>query len=241
MFSFKKWAANASACLLLSLSVAPLFSQAAAEQKQSVEGFVASIRQAKINPERDAYMALYNEQVPAKKIELAWEFLTDYPETELKMFVYQMQIDSYQRLGNIEKLVETGEKFAADFPHFWRRTSGSAENNTKKFVMQRTMIAYQQKTDFAKTVEYGERVLAIDPKDLPSLLVLSSTLSERLPTEEEKKAAQLDKALEYSTRAIAEIEALQKPAPMPDELWTTEKNKLLATVNSWIGRVNRLR
>ena len=35
MFSFKKWAASASAaCLLLSLSVAPLFSQAAAEQKQ---------------------------------------------------------------------------------------------------------------------------------------------------------------------------------------------------------------
>jgi tetratricopeptide (TPR) repeat protein len=119
-----------------------------------------------------------------------------------------------------------------------RRTTGSADNNTKKFVMQRMMIAYQQKNDFAKTVEYGERVLGIDPKDLPSLLVLSSTLSERLPTEEEKKAAQLDKALEYSTRAIAEIEALQKPAPMPDELWTTEKNKLLATVNSSIGLVH---
>jgi hypothetical protein len=104
MFSFKKWATTASAaCLLLSLSVAPLFSQAAAEQKQSVERFVASIRQAKINPERDAYMALYNEQVPAKKIELAGKFLTDYPETELKMFVYQMQIDSYQRLGNIRE------------------------------------------------------------------------------------------------------------------------------------------
>ena len=36
MFSFKKWAASASAaCLLLSLSVAPLFSQAAAEQKSA--------------------------------------------------------------------------------------------------------------------------------------------------------------------------------------------------------------
>ena len=194
MFSFKKWAASASvACLLLSLSVAPLFSQAAAEQKQSVEGFVASIRQAKINPERDAYMALYNEQVPAKKIELAGKFLTDYPETELKMFVYQMQIDSYQRLGNIEKLVETGDKFAADFPHF------------------------------------------------PTLLTLSSIFARHLPTEEDKKAAQLDKALDYSNRAKAEIESLQKPAPMPDELWTTEKNKLLATVDSTIDLVHRLR
>ena len=110
----------------------PLFSQAAAEQKQSVEGFVASIRQAKINPERDAYMALYNEQVPAKKIELAGKFLTDYPETELKMFVYQMQIDSYQRLGNIEKLAETGEKFAADFPQFLRQDNWECRQQYQK-------------------------------------------------------------------------------------------------------------
>src|SRR5262245_50914069 len=225
MFSFKKWAATAlAACLLVSLSVTPLFSQAAAEQKQP---------QAKTKAEYDAYMLLYNEAAPAKKVELAGKFLIDHPETEFKMFVYQMQIDGYQRLGNIDQLVETGEKFETEFP--------LADNNTKKFAMQRMMTAYQQKNDFAKTAEYGEKVLAIDPKDLPSLLTLSIILPQRLPTEEDKKAAQLDKALEYSTRAIAEIEALQKPAPMPDELWTTEKNKLLATVNSSIDLVHRLR
>ena len=62
MFSFKKWAASASAaCLLLSLSVAPLFSQAAAEQKQP---------QAKTKAEYDAYMALYNEAAPPRR--LSW-------------------------------------------------------------------------------------------------------------------------------------------------------------------------
>ena len=69
--------------------------------------------------------------------------------------------------------METGEKFAKDFPQ--------ADNNTKKFVMQRMMTSYQQKNDFAKTVEYGDKLLAIDPKDLPSLLTLSSILPERLP------------------------------------------------------------
>ena len=137
---------------MLSLSVAPLFSQAAAEQKQP---------QAKTKAEYDAYMALYNEAAPAKKVELAAKFLTDHPETEFKMFVYQMQIDSYARLGNVDKVVETGEKFSSDFPQ--------ADNNTKKFVMQRMMTSYQQKNDFAKTVEYGDKLLAIDPKDLPSL------------------------------------------------------------------------
>jgi hypothetical protein len=123
MFSFKKCAAAASAaCLLLSLSVAPLFSQAAAEQKQP---------QAKTKAENDAYMALYSEAAPAEKVELAAKFLTDHPETEFKMFVYQMQIDSYARLGNFDKVVETGEKFETEFPQ--------ADNNTKKFVMQRMM------------------------------------------------------------------------------------------------------
>ena len=224
MFSFKKWAASASAaCLLLSLSVAPLFSQAAAEQKSP---------QAKTKAEYDAYMLLYNEGAPAKKVELATKFLADHPETEFKMFVYQMQIESYTRLGNVDKVVETGEKFGSDFPQ--------ADNNTKKFVMQRLMTAYQQKNDFAKTVEYGDKLLAIDPKDLPSLLTLSSILPERLPKEEDApaRAAQLDKALDYSNRAKAEIESLQKPAQITDEQWTAEKNKLLATVNSSIGLVH---
>ena len=193
MFSSKKWAATASAaCLLLSLSVTPLFSQAAAQQKQP---------QAKTKAEYDAYM----------------------------------QIDSYARLGNMDKVVETGEKFERDFPQ--------ADNNTKKFVMQRMMTSYQQKNDFAKTVEYGDKVLTIDPKDIPVLLTLSSILTARLPlpTEEDKKAAQLNKALDYSNRAKAEIELLQKPAQITDELWTTEKNKLLATVNSSIDLVHRLR
>ena len=222
MSSFKKWAASGSAaCLLLSLSVGPVFSQAAAEEKQP---------QAKTKAEYDAYMALYNEQAPAKKVELASKFLADHPDTEFKMFAYQMQIDSYSRLGTVDKVVETGDKFEKEFPQ--------ANANTKKFVMQRMMTAYQQKNDFAKTVEYGDKLLAIDPKDLPSLLTLSSILPERLPNEEDKKAAQLDKALTYANRAKTEIEGLQKPANITDEHWTAEKNKLLATVNSSIGLVH---
>jgi len=185
MFTFKTLATRASAvCLLLGLSVAPLFSQAAAEQKQP---------QAKTKAENDAYM----------------------------------QLESYARLGNLDKFVETGERFIRDFPQ--------ADNNTKKFVLQRMMTAYQQKNDFAKTVEYGDKLLAIEPYDLPALLVVSSMLAQLLPTtEEDKKGAQVDKALDYCSRAKAEIELLQRPAEIPDVLWTAEKNKLLATVDSSI-------
>lgn len=222
MRSSKMWAVSVVAsCLLLSLSAASLRGQAAAGQKTP---------EAKTKAEYDAYLALFNEQNAGKKTELATKFLTDYPDTEFKMYIYQMQINSYAQLNNPDKVVETGEKFASDFPQ--------ADSNTKKFVMQRMMASYQQKNDFAKTVEYGDRLLAADPKDLPSLLTLSSILPERLPQEEEKKAAQLDKALDYSNRALNEINALQKPQQISDQQWNDEKNKLLATVNSSIGLVH---
>lgn len=185
MFTCKKLATRASAaCLLLGLSVAPLFSQAATEQQQP---------QTKTEAEDDAYL----------------------------------QLESYARLGDLDRFVETGERFIRDFPQ--------ADNNTKKFVLQRMMVAYQQKNDSAKTAEYGEKLLAIDAYNIPALLTVSSILAQELPTtEEDKRAAQRDKTLDYCDRAKAEIELLQKPAAIPDVLWTAEKNKLLATVDSSI-------
>jgi hypothetical protein len=224
MRSSNKWVVSfVAVCLALGLSITPLYSQAAAaaEQKQP---------QAKTKAEYDAYLALFNEQNPGKKVELAAKFLTDYPETEFKMYIYQMQIDSYARLSQADKVVETGNKFATDFP--------DADASTKKFVLQRLMSASQQQNNFEKTVEYGEKLLAIDPKDLPSLLTLSSILPERLPQDEAKKEGQLNKAMEYAQKCLSEIEALQKPAQITDQQWTEEKNKLLATVNSSIGLVH---
>lgn len=223
MCGSKKWPVYLVAfCFLLGPSVSLLYSQAAAtEQKQP---------QAKTKAEYDAYLALFNEQNPTKKVELATKFLSEYPETEFKQFIYQMQINSYAQLGSADKVIETANKFTTDFPQ--------ADNNTKKFVLQRMMAAYQQQNNFEKTVESGEKLLEIDPKDLPSLLTLSSILPERLPQDEAKKNAQLDKALDYANRAQAEINALQKPAQVSDAQWTEEKNKLLATVNSSIGLVH---
>lgn len=187
--------------------------------------------QAKTQVEYDAYMAAYKEQAPAAKAELASKFLTDFPDSEFKIYIYQMLIDSYSRVGNPAKVTEYGEKFLAEFPQ--------ADNTTKKFILQRLMGAYQQQNNFDKTVETGEKLLAIDPKDLPSLLTLASILPERLPADDAKKAEQLDKAQGFAERALTEINALQKPAgsTMTDEQWTNEKNKLLSSVYSSTGLI----
>jgi tetratricopeptide (TPR) repeat protein len=206
-------------CLILVLLVAPLYSQG--EQKQP---------QAKTKAEYDAYLVLFNEQNQSKKVELAEKFMQDYPETEFKPYIYQIQVAGYAALGNAAKVVEVGERFFTEIPQ--------ADNNTKKFILQRVMASYQQQNNFEKTVENGEKLLAIDPKDLPSLLTLSSILPERLPQDEEKKNQQLAKAMEFSDKALTEVNALQKPAQITDQQWGEEKNKLLATVHSSIGLVH---
>ena len=107
MRSSTKWVVGVFAfCLLLSPSKG-IYAQAAAEQKQP---------QAKTKAEYDAYLALFNEQDPTKKSELATKFLTDYPDTEFKTYIYQMLINSYAQLGSAAKVIETGEKFSTDVP-----------------------------------------------------------------------------------------------------------------------------
>jgi tetratricopeptide (TPR) repeat protein len=117
-----------------------------------------------------------------------------------------------------------------------------ADNNAKKFVYQRVMQSYQAQNNFEKTVEYGEKLLAVDPSDLPALLTLSSILPERLPQDDEaKKNQQLDKAMDYSQKAMSQVNALvsgPKPAQISDQQWAEEKNKLLAAVHSSIGLVH---
>ena len=62
--------------------------------------------QAKTQVEYDAYMAAYKEQAPAAKAELASKFLTDFADSEFKIYIYQMLIDSYGRQGNPAKVTE---------------------------------------------------------------------------------------------------------------------------------------
>jgi tetratricopeptide (TPR) repeat protein len=217
----------AGGCLLLLISAPLLRAQAEnkpTEQKQP---------QAKTKAEYDAYLAMYNEQDPNKKVDLASKFLTDFPDSEFKPYIYQIQISTYAQMGKPDKIVEVGEKFSTDFPQ--------ADNNTKTWVFQRVMQAYQQQNNFEKTVEYGDKLLALNPKDLPALLTLASILPERLPQAEDKKAQQLEKAMEIAQRAQAEVNALisgPKPAQVTDQQWADEKNRLQATVLASIGLIH---
>jgi hypothetical protein len=75
---------------------------------------------------------------------------------------------------------------------------------------------YQQKNDSAKTIEYSEKVLKMDPVNLVALLTATRAYSM------EGKPASLDRAIQYGTKAEAEIVKMKSGPPQQgytDEQW----------------------
>jgi len=76
-----------------------------------------------------------------------------------------------------------------------------------------TMVvaAYQQAQNYPKMLEFGRGVLARDANNIGMLLLLADYFSER--------GEQLDKAEEYSKKALELLASAQKPAEVTDEQW----------------------
>lgn len=66
--------------------------------------------QAKTKEEYQAYVALMQITDPAAMEKAADEFVTKFPESELKGAVYQRSMAAYQNAGNEDKTVEMGRK-----------------------------------------------------------------------------------------------------------------------------------
>jgi tetratricopeptide (TPR) repeat protein len=66
--------------------------------------------QAKSQPEFQAYQKFWNAQDADEKIKSAEEFLKAFPETELKIYAYMAEMQSYQVKNDFPHLREFGEK-----------------------------------------------------------------------------------------------------------------------------------
>ena len=127
-----------------------------------------------------------------------------------------------------KKKIELGEAFLQKYP----------ESRYRPPVYATLTMEYLQTGDVEKMESTGEKELELNPNDGQTLAILGQTIPRAFNANAPDAAKKLDKAEEYSKRAIEVIPAMQKPATVTDEAFTSAKNQALAMAHSGLGLVD---
>jgi tetratricopeptide (TPR) repeat protein len=163
--------------------------------------------QLKTQKEYDGYVAIFNEKDPAKKGPLGEKFIAEFPDSQGVPNAYQMTIGAYSAAKNWAKVIEVADKATA---------LAGATPQLKAYANANAMIAAQNMNNMDKVISYGDKVLAIDPNDLNTLLMLSAIIPQKLPSDDAGKKASLDRASDLANKALAGVKELQGKAK-PEE------------------------
>jgi len=126
------------------------------------------------------------------------------------------------------KRIQLGEAFVQKYP-------------TSRYlppVYASLTISYLQANQLDKMMEVGEKEAALTPNDVQTLAILGQTISRTVKPGTPDAGKQLDKAEQYSKRAIEMMPTLPKPANLTEEAFTTGKNQTLAMAHSGLGLVD---
>jgi tetratricopeptide (TPR) repeat protein len=127
-----------------------------------------------------------------------------------------------------KKKIELGEAFLQKYP----------QSRYRPPVYATLTMAYLQTGDVQKMESTGEKELELNPNDGQTLAILGQTIPRAFNPNAPDAAKQLDKAEEYSKRAIEVIPAMQKPPAVSDEAFSSAKNQALAMAHSGLGLVD---
>jgi len=195
----------------------------------------ALAQQAKSKAEYDAYKAIYDEQDPQRKAQLAETFMNDFGDSEFIPAAFQLMSNAYVSARNWRKVVETAERFDQTVP--------DANSAVKGFMYQRAMAAAEQGRDVAKVIQYGENVLQVDRNNLGALLTLSTVITDNLPGDEAQKESSLGRAFQLANRARVQAQqALRsKPENLTDEQWDAQRMAVFSRIYMTLGVVHYTR
>ncbi len=129
-----------------------------------------------------------------------------------------------ERSGSQQQLVVNLEEYLKKFPNAQRRPEIEREIYRLSLELR----------DRDRAIAYGERLLADNERDLEKLTTLVALLQER------KKEGDLQKALGYADRLIAQVEAIftaKKPDRISQEQWLDRKDRTLASIYLLRGKV----
>jgi len=145
------------------------------------------------------------------------------PEIEAVQTILQMN-DPQQRLTLVDQ-------FLAEYP----------ASQFRGTVLLAAAEAHRMQNDYDQAVEYGERALAINPRDAISLILVADSLSEGTHPNQADYEKKLNKAEEYSRRALAILPELFASVPhrpdVPEEQYKLRENYMEAQVHATLGFV----
>lgn len=138
-------------------------------------------------------------------------------------------VKAFQDMPNtdLQKKIEAGEEFLKKYP----------ESQYRPIVYSALTLDYIQTGNTEKAFEIGEKEVALKPDDVQTLAVLGQTIPRAMSASTPEPDKRLEKAENYSKRAIEVTPTLPKPEGMPDQSFVAAKNSTLAMAHSGLGLV----
>jgi tetratricopeptide (TPR) repeat protein len=122
---------------------------------------------------------------------------------------------------------QLGEDFLKKYP----------QSRYRGVVYQGLVSGYFATQQVPKLLEAGDKEIALNPNDAPVLAVVAQTIARSFNAQSPDAAQQLEKAEQYSKRAIEITPTLPKPAALNDEQFTMAKNDTLEMAHGGLGLV----
>jgi len=130
-------------------------------------------------------------------------------------------------VADSKKRIESGEAFLAKYP----------ESRYRPVLYNSLTNAYLQIGQVDKMEEIGEKEIALRPDDVQVLAVMAQTITRTMSGSTPNPNQVLDKAEQYSKRAIELTPTIPKPANLTDENFVAAKKQTLAMAHSGLGLV----
>jgi tetratricopeptide (TPR) repeat protein len=132
-----------------------------------------------------------------------------------------------QQTTDPSKRIQLAEEFLQKYPQSRYRPS----------MYQALVSGYFATQQVPKMLDAGEKEIQLNPNDAPILAVMGQALARTYNAKAPDAAKQLDKAEQYSKRAIEITPTLPKPENLTDEAFTNAKNDTLVMAHSGLGLV----
>jgi tetratricopeptide (TPR) repeat protein len=129
--------------------------------------------------------------------------------------------------NEIDKRIPMAEQFLQKYP----------QSRYRPAMYQTLVSGYLAKQEVPKMLDAGEKEIALNPNDTPVLGLMGQTLARTLNPKAPDALQQLNKAEQYSKRAIEVTPTLTKPAELSDEQFNDAKNNALEMAYSGLGLV----